>query len=143
MTELAERRDTVGGRVALWFQTGLLVAYLVGGFGVLILAVVRSGDAGALLDPGLERLGDPKDSMPQSVWDPLAWLLGICRLVAMLAFPTAAAALMLGVAAVSGARRAGDRKVFRWSLAVTAAWIVLLIVALSPYGRQMDIWLLD
>lgn len=61
---MTQVRDTVGGRVALWTQGVLLVAYLIGGFGVLVLAVVQTGDAGALLDPGLDRLGDPKDSMP-------------------------------------------------------------------------------
>ncbi|MEU8656980.1 hypothetical protein [Actinoplanes philippinensis] len=36
----------------------LLALYLLGGFGVLVLAVVRSGDWGALAAPGPDRLGD-------------------------------------------------------------------------------------
>ncbi|MEU4427162.1 hypothetical protein AB0F81_41615 [Actinoplanes sp. NPDC024001] len=138
-----EQQDSVGGRVAVWAQWVLLVAYLLGSLGVLLFAVAQTGDAGALLDPGLERLGDPKDSLPDSVWNPLAWLLGISRVVAMLVVVVAPVALLLGLVAVAGSRRVGDRKVFRWSLAGTAAWLLVLVVALTPYGRQMTTWLLD
>jgi hypothetical protein len=134
---------SIGGRAVLWAQWVMLVAYLLGSFGVLLLAVVQTGDAGALLDPRLERLGDPKDSMPDSVWNPLAWVFGVSRLVAMLVFLAAPAALLLGLLAIARSHWAGDRKVFRWSLALTAAWIVVLIVALTPYGQQMNTWLLD
>lgn len=136
-------RDTTGGRVVVWAQGVLLAAYLLGSFGVLLLAVVQTGDAGALLDPRLERLGDPKDSMPQSLWNPFAWLLAICRLVAMLVFMAAIGGLVLGLGAIARSQRVGDRRMVRWSLTLTAAWLAVLIVAVTPYGQQMHTWLLD
>ncbi|GID98569.1 hypothetical protein ACFQFC_12985 [Amorphoplanes digitatis] len=143
MTQVPEQQDTQGGRVVLWAQWGLLTAYLVGSFGTLLAAVVQAGDLGALLDPRLERLDDPKVALPDSVWNPLSWVFGICRLVAMLVFPVALVGLISGVAAVAHAQRVGDRKVLLGSLAAIAAWVVLLAVTLSPYGRQLHNWLLD
>ncbi|MEV6302782.1 hypothetical protein AB0M02_25440 [Actinoplanes sp. NPDC051861] len=138
---VAER--SLGSRVLVWGQWVLLAAFLLGSFGVLIMAVVQTGDAGALFDPRLERLDDPKASMPDSVWNPFAWIVGIARLVAMLVFVAGIAGVILGVVAIARSRHVGDRAGYRWSLAGTVAWILVLILMLTPYGRALHSWLLD
>lgn len=110
-------------------------------------AAIRVDDPGALLHPGLERLEDPKLSIPpagpDSVWNPLIWIFGLSRVAAMFVYPLAFVALLLGVAALAGARREGDRWAYRAAVVVTAAWLLVVVVALTPYGGSTHAWLLD
>ena len=129
------------GIVTFWTQVVLLAACLTGSIGIVALAVVRTGDGGGLLDPQLTRLGDPKDSFPS--FAPLAYLVDICRLAAWSVLPLAVAALLAGVAALIRTRVAGDRPMFLRVCVTTAVWILVAAVALSPYGRQLNTWLLD
>lgn len=124
----------------------LLIAYLIGSFGILILAAADVGDPGAILHPGLERLGDPKDSMdlgPDSVWNPLVWLIGICRLIAWFIFPLGIAMVIFGVATLVHAWRTGARRSVTRVAALTTIWLILIIIAATPYGADLTRWLLD
>jgi hypothetical protein len=124
----------------------LLTLYLLGGFGVLALAVVRSGDWGALLEPGLDRLGDPKDSIPlgwDSATNPFAWLFGIARVAAMLVIPVVTLGVLLGGFAVVAAHRDGDGGRLRRALLAIGVWLVLAAVAFTPYGGRLHTWLAD
>ena len=128
-------------------QLLLLAVYLVGSFGVLLVAALHTGDFPALLDPRLERLGDPKDSLPpagpDSVWNPLVWVFGVSRVVAMFVYPLVFVALVLGVASLIHIWRTGDRKAFGWLVLSTGMWFALSALALTPYGTQLHGWLLD
>ncbi|GIE75384.1 hypothetical protein Aph02nite_13340 [Actinoplanes philippinensis] len=124
----------------------LLALYLLGGFGVLVLAVVRSGDWGALAAPGLDRLGDPKDAIPfgwDSMTNPFAWIFGIARLTAMLVVPVVTLGVLLGGFAVAGARRDGDGRRLRRALLAIGVWLALAAVAFTPYGGDLHTWLAD
>ncbi|MET8907867.1 hypothetical protein [Micromonospora sp. NPDC004551] len=136
-----------GGRVVVSAQLLMLAVCLVGSFGVLLVAALHTGDFPAVLDPRLERLGDPKDSLPpagpDSVWNPLVWVFGISRVVAMFVYPLACVTLVLGVAALIRTWRTGDRKAFGWLIISTGMWVALAALALTPYGTQLHGWLLD
>ncbi|MEH0935438.1 hypothetical protein [Micromonospora psammae] len=138
---------SIGGRVVVSVQLLLLAVCLVGSFGVLLVAALRTGDLPAVLDPGLERLGDPKDSLPpagpDSLWNPLVWVFEISRMVAMLVHPVAFVTLVSGVASLVRTWRIGDRKTFGWLVIGTAMWLALAVLALTPYARQLHGWLLD
>jgi hypothetical protein len=124
----------------------LLSLYLLGGFGVLLLAVVRSGDWGALLAPGLDRLGDPKDSIPfgwESATNPFAWIFGIGRVTAMLVVPVVVLGVLLGGFTLAAARRDGDNRRLRRALLAIGVWLVLAAVAFTPYGGHLHTWLAD
>lgn len=128
-------------------QLLLLTAALVGSLGVLLAAASRVGDLPALLDPGLERLGDPKDSLPplgpDSAWNPLLWVFELSRVVAMFVWPLATVAVLLGAVALVRTWRVGDRQTFRRLTVGTALWCATAVVALTPYGTQLHRWLLD
>ncbi|MFG3602473.1 hypothetical protein [Micromonospora chersina] len=136
-----------GGRVVVSAQLLLLAVCLVGSFGVLLVAAVHTDDLPAVLDPGLERLGDPKDSLPpagpDSLWNPLVWVFEISRVVAMVVYPVAFVALVLGVPSLVRTWRIGDRKGFGWLVIGTGMWFALAVLALTPYGTQLHGWLLD
>ncbi|MEU8264079.1 hypothetical protein AB0C02_26080 [Micromonospora sp. NPDC048999] len=136
-----------GSRAVLSAQMLLLAFCLIGSFGVLLVAALHTGDLLAVLDPQLERLGDPKDSLPpvgpDSPWNPLLWVFELGRVVAMFVFPLAFAALVLGVVALARTRWIGDRKAFGWLAISTAVWFALAALALTPYGTQLHVWLLD
>ncbi|GAA2883762.1 hypothetical protein Acy02nite_07530 [Actinoplanes cyaneus] len=140
------RRVPAAGRAVFWTQFALLIAYLIGSFGILILAAVHVGDPGAVLHPGLDRLGDPKDSMligPDSVWNPLVWIVGVCRLIAWFVYPLGFAMLLFGGATMVHTWRLGDRRTFTQVAVLTAIWLILIILAASPYGSSLTTWLLD
>jgi hypothetical protein len=136
-----------GGRVVVSAQLLALAMCLVGSFGVLLAAALHTGDLPAVLDPGLDRLGDPKDSLPpagpDSAWNPLLWVFGLSRAVAMFIYPVAFVALVLGVASLVRTWRIGDRKGFGRLVIGTGVWLVLALLALTPYGTQLHRWLLD
>ncbi|AEV86257.1 hypothetical protein ACWT_5239 [Actinoplanes sp. SE50] len=125
----------------MWVQLTLLTAYLIGSFGILILAAVRVGDAGALLHPGLDRLGDPEDSLP-GAGNPLVGVLGVCRLVAWFVYPLGIAMISFGVVTLVHSWRRDERRRAGWLAALTASWLVLVLVAASPYGGDLITWLL-
>ncbi|MFU8872780.1 hypothetical protein [Micromonospora sp. SL4-19] len=136
-----------GGRVVGSAQLLLLAVCLVGSLGVLLVAALHTGDLPAVLHPGLDRLGDPKDSLPpagpDSLWNPLVWVFGISRLVAMFVYPVAFVAVVLGVASLVRTRSTGDRKGFNRLAIGTGMWLALAALALTPYGAQLHSWLLD
>jgi hypothetical protein len=129
------------GIITFWTQLVVLAACAIGSLGIVTLAVIRTRDAGGFLDPQLTRLGDPKASFP--AFAPLAWLVDLCRVAAWSVVPLAALTLPAGLVAVIRTRRAGDRAMLVRVAVVTAAWILVVAVALSPYGRQLNTWLLD
>ncbi len=114
---------------------------------MLLSAALHVGDLPAVLDPGLERLGDPKESIPpvgpDSVWNPLAWVFGLSRAVAMFVYPVAFVTVALGIVALVRTWRVGDRRAFGWLTIGTAGWCALAAIALTPYGTQLHHWLLD
>ncbi|MFG3603762.1 hypothetical protein [Micromonospora chersina] len=139
--------SSFGDRLVLSAQVLLLALLLIGSFGVLLAAALRTGNLSAVLDPGLERLGDPKDSLPpagpDSPWNPLLWLFEIGRVVAIFVYPVAFVALLLGAVALVRTRWVGGRKVFRWLAIGTGLWLALTALALTPYGTQLHVWLTD
>jgi hypothetical protein len=140
------RRRAGGGRLRYPAQWALVGLYLLGSFGVLLLAVIRSGDWGALLDPGLDRLDDPKVSMTagwDSIWNPFAFLLAIARLTAMLVVPVATIGVLLGGSSLVLAVRARDRRGIGRSLLLIVVWLGLFALAFTPYGGQLHTWLAD
>jgi hypothetical protein len=129
------------GVITFWTQLVLLAACLMGSIGIVALAVAHTGDSGGFLDPRLTRLGDPKDSFPS--FAPLAVLVDMCRLAAWSALPLAVVTLLAGAAALVRTRVVGDRAMFLRVGLTTAAWIAVAVVALTPYGRHLQLWLLD
>ncbi len=131
----------------VWAQLLLLAMYLIGSFGLLLVAALHVGDLPAVLDPGVERLGDPKDSLPPvgpySVWNPLVWVFGLGRVLAMFVYPLAFVTLTLGAVALLQTWRVRDRKAFGRLVVSTGVWCALAVLALTPYGTQLHAWLLD
>ncbi|MEU6073833.1 hypothetical protein [Micromonospora sp. NPDC047074] len=136
-----------GGRVVVSAHLLLLVMYLIGSFGVLLVAALRVRDLPAVLDPRVDRLGDPKDSLPpvgpDSAWNPLLWVFELGRVLAMFVYPLAFVTMVLGVATLIRAWRVGDRKAFGWLVVSTGVWSALAALAPTPYGTQLHVWLLD
>ncbi|WP_145830885.1 hypothetical protein [Actinoplanes teichomyceticus] len=141
------RPPSTAARAVVWTQFAVLTAYAIGSFGVLILAAVRVGDAGAVLHPGPERLGDPQESLPglgpDSLANPLVWIFGVCRLVAWLVHPLSFAMLLFGAVTLAHAWRAGDRRVAARLAVFSGLWLGLLLLAATPYGAGLQRWLLN
>ncbi|MEV4665948.1 hypothetical protein AB0J85_28880 [Micromonospora echinofusca] len=138
---------SLGGRVVVSAQVLLLVMCLIGSFGVLLVAALHVKDLPAVLDPGLDRLGDPKDSLPpvgpDSAWNPLLWIFEFGRVLAIFVYPLASMTVVLGVAALVRTWRVGDRRTFGWLVVSTGVWSALAALALTPYGTELHLWLLD
>lgn len=143
----ADPPPSPGARVTLSAQLIFLVAYLFGSFGILLAAALHQDDLAVVFDPRLERLGDPKDSPPvigpDSVWNPLAWVFGIARIVAFMIYPLAVLMLPLGVLGPLRTRYLGDRKTFHLITVTTTIWLALAVLAVTPYGGHLLTWLLD
>lgn len=105
----------------------LLAVYLTGLFGTLICAVLATGDLGALLDPGLDRLGDPKDSLPSG---PMMWVIGL---------PAAFVIYVWFLPLIGFVLALFRPRSWRWML----VWAVLTLLIFSPYGSELHRWLLD
>ncbi|MEU4561046.1 hypothetical protein AB0F72_21915 [Actinoplanes sp. NPDC023936] len=131
---------SAGGRVLVWIQWTLLVACLIGSLGVLALAAIRAGDPGALLAPGLERLGDPAESLPDSLLA-LIFVPGI--FVSYFVYAIGFVTVFFGFAMLMHTWLVGDRATFRQLLRSTAAWAALTAVAITPFGSALHHWLLD
>ena len=104
--------------------------------------MLRTGDTGALLAPGLERLGDPAESLP-AAWNPILWLMVPGILLAYFIYPVGVTAVLSGVSLTIYTRSVHDRKVFTGAAVVTTLWLAVTVVAATPYGRDLHRWLLD
>ncbi|MFF0379092.1 hypothetical protein [Actinoplanes missouriensis] len=131
---------SAGGRVLVWTQWTLLATCLIGSLGVLLLAAIRAGDPGALLAPGLDRLGDPKDSLPDSF---LAWIFVPGMFVSYFVYAFGFVTVFFGLGMLMHTWQVGDRATFRRLLRSTAAWVALTAAALTPFGGTLHSWLLD
>ena len=148
MTQAVQvRAASPGARAVLSVQTALLIVYLIGSFGLLLSAMARTGDYGAFWHPGLERLGDPKDSMspigPDAIGNPLVWIFGLSRLVAFFGRPLALIATVLGIAFLVPVGRAHNRRAVRLLAVSTGAWLAVAVLTFTPYGADLLSWLLD
>src|SRR3954447_5152900 len=122
-----EFAGSLGGRVVFWSQLIALLVYLIGSYGILLSAAIHRHDLGALFHPGLDRLDDPKVSVPivgpDSAGNPLVWVFGLSRVFAFFVYPLAVVALTLGALGLLSTRRR-DPVVFRRLVVTTAAWLV-------------------
>ncbi|MFF5084134.1 hypothetical protein ACFY36_44405 [Actinoplanes sp. NPDC000266] len=133
------RRPARSLTFALWV---VLAIYLIGTLLTLTVAALRNGDYGALFAPGLERLGDPKDSIPvigpDSVWNPLFWLVALPHAIVVYCPQLPVVGLVLaGIALVVARGRSLQAAV--WAV----LWVTLTVLAFSPFGEMLHQWLLD
>ncbi|MFC7550191.1 hypothetical protein [Plantactinospora sp. GCM10030261] len=152
---MSEHAANVAHRAERWpgavpvsrFPYLLGMAYLLGAIGNLAIAAMHTGDWAGLLDPSLGRYGDPKDHLtpigPNSLWNPLTWLFGLAHTAALFVVPLAVVAVVAGAAYAFDPALRTDRPALRRLLVGTAIGVALLAVSLSPYGRQLQHWLLD
>ena len=126
----------------LGVQGAALVATLAGSLGVLVAAVLRTGDTGALLAPGLDRLGDPAESLPAQ-WNPILWVMVVGIPLAYFVYPVGVIAVLAGVALLIYAGQDRDWRTVAWTAVVTVSWLVVTVVAATPYGRELHRWILD
>ncbi|SDZ17562.1 hypothetical protein SAMN05444365_106161 [Micromonospora pattaloongensis] len=138
----------VGLRFASWAQHLVVIAYLLGAGVTLLTAAIGTGDYAGLLDPGLERYGDPKDWIPPlgpaSAWNPLTWIFGVARAVALFIAPLAILGGLVGAAGLAQAARVRSRRPTVVRLAVgTVLCFALVAFTLTPYGASLHNWLLD
>jgi len=148
MTETTRvRAPSSGARVVFTVQVALLAVYLIGSLGLLLCAMNRTGDSAAFFHPGVERLGDPKDAIPpigpDSTSNPLVWIFGLSRVIAIFVRPLALAMTALGTAFLATSWRAGNRRAVHLVAAGTAAWLAVGALSLTPYGDALLGWLLD
>jgi hypothetical protein len=145
-----------GARLVFAFQYLLGAVYLLGAGGVLLTAGVRTGDYAGMLDPRLGRFGDPKDLLPlvgpDSPWNPLAWVFGLSYSGSLFITPLAVFAVIAGLAYLSGiglrsylsvTSLRGHGRVFRHLAVGTAICLALAVFTVTPYGWQLQTWLLD
>ncbi|MDR6321634.1 hypothetical protein [Actinoplanes couchii] len=110
-----------------WLHGVLVAVYLVGQFGSLLCAVLATGDWGALFDPGLDRLGDPKDSLPSG---PMLWVVGL---------PAAFVIYVWFLPLIGFVLALFRPRSRRWML----VWALLTLLIFSPYGSALHRWLID
>ncbi|GIF95804.1 hypothetical protein [Catellatospora citrea] len=138
-----------GWRLIVWFQYAIVAVFLFGAVSLLLAAAAGTGDWAGLADPGLDRYGDPKDWNPplgpDAAWNPLAWLVEICRwivmtsLIVLLGFIGA----LIGFAHLAGRRGELTRRAAANLIAGTVLCASTAVVMLTPYGAQLRNWLLD
>ena len=148
MTKTVQVRAASGSaRVVFTVQVALLVAYLIGSFGLLLSAMHRTGDYAAFFHPDVERLGDPKDSMnpigPDALSNPIVWTFALSRMVAFFVQPLALASTALGIVFLAASWRAGNGRAVRLVIVSTAAWLAVSAFAFTPYSAELLRWLLD
>jgi hypothetical protein len=138
---------TSGFRMVSVLQGVVLGMYLIGGVGVLLTAAARTGDWSGLADPGLDRYDDPKEYIPpfgpDSMLNPLTWVVGFSRVGAMLGLPLAALGAAAGLLALLPTLRGADRRAATRLAVGTVACVALGLFLLTPYGGQLQTWLLD
>ncbi|HEX7744458.1 MAG TPA: hypothetical protein VF462_04250 [Micromonosporaceae bacterium] len=146
-TSVTRGEPVPGTRLVLSVQCLLGAAYLLGAGGVLLTAAIRTGHYEGLLSPGLELFDDPKASIPpvgpDSGWNPLTWIFGLARAVALFIGPLAAVAGLAGLAYLSGTGVRGNRRAFVRLAVGTAVCVALVAFTLTPYGMRLQNWLLD
>lgn len=134
--------DRHPGRALTIVLSVLLAIQLIGMFGALLIAAVKTGDYAGILDPTLERFGDPKDSLPiigpAEVWNPLLWILGLPHTFVALIPPLPLLGVLLGVLSLAAA---GMRSV-RAALWV-AVFVGLTVLTYSSFGSALHLWLID
>ncbi|GIJ48403.1 hypothetical protein Val02_52890 [Virgisporangium aliadipatigenens] len=135
-------------RILSWAQAFVILMVLIGGFGVLLSAAARTGDWAGLADPGLERYGDPKAYVPpvgpSSLLNPLTWVFGLSMVGTMLfGLPLAVLGALVGLPALKPTLRTGDRRASIRLVAGTVGCAAVAVLLLSPYGGQLQTWLLD
>lgn len=128
-------------------QYVVVAAYLIGAGGLLLTAAVRTGDYVGLLDPGLERFGDPKDFIPPvgppALWNPLTWVFGILRVFSWFIGEFAFLAALLGLVQLARADvRANPSALYRLLLG-TLVCGALVAISFTGYGARLHSWLLD
>ena len=128
------------GRAALvtqWMFVGLALAG-VGGLYLRGLAV--AGSHAALIATPI----DPKDALgPDVAWNPLLLVFLPIALVAMFAVPLGivCAAPGLALAYLTGLRQ--DRRLRRQLTVASVLCLLVVVVALTPFGREVQLWMLD
>ncbi|WP_144127331.1 hypothetical protein [Catellatospora sichuanensis] len=138
-----------GRHLIAWFQYTIVAVFLLGAVSPLLAAAVGTGDWAGLAGPSRDRYGDPKDWNPpvgpDSVWNPLAWLVEISRwivmtsLIVLLGFTGA----LIGFAQLAGQRGNLSRGASANLLAGTLLCAGIAVLLLTPYGGQLRNWLLD
>ncbi|WP_155370118.1 hypothetical protein [Catellatospora vulcania] len=132
-----------------WFQYSVVAVFLLGAVSLLVAAAAGTGDWAGLADPGLERYGDPKDWNPplgpDSVWNPLAWLVEICRWIVMTSLIVVLGFIgaLIGFVQFAGQRGSLTRGASVNLLVATVLCASTALVMLTPYGAQLRNWLLD
>jgi hypothetical protein len=125
----------------------LAAAYLLGAGGILLTAAVRTGHYEGLLSPGLELFDDPKVWIPpfgpDSGWNPLTWIFGLARAVSLFIVPLATSAGLVGLVCLFRTDARRQRRTFTSLLVGTAVCVALVAFTLTPYGAQLQTWLLD
>ncbi|MEV0457541.1 hypothetical protein [Catellatospora methionotrophica] len=142
-------RTRRGPHLTGWFQYAIVAAFLLGAVSLLLAAAAGTGDWAGLADPGLERYGDPKDWNPpigpDSVWNPLAWLVEICRWIVMTSLIVVLGfiAALIGFVQYAGQRDSLSRGAKANLLTGTVLCVATALLMLTPYGSQLRNWLLD
>lgn len=148
-TDVAEpAAQTPLGATVVWsLQYVLGAAYLIGAGGLLLTAAVRTGDYVGLLDPGLERFGDPKDFIPPvgppTLWNPLTWVFGLLRVFSWFIGEFAFLAALLGLGQLARADVRAHPRVFHRLLIGTLVSAALVALSFTGYGARLHTWLLD
>jgi hypothetical protein len=142
-----EASPVPGTHIVMSVQYLLAAAYLLGAGGILLTAAMRTGNYEGLLSPGLEQFDDPKVWIPpfgpDSVWNPLAWIFGLARAVSLFIVPLAAIAGLVGLVCLFRTDARGQRRTFTSLLVGTVACLALVAFTATPYGAQLQNWLLD
>ncbi|MEU8005576.1 hypothetical protein AB0B66_30835 [Catellatospora sp. NPDC049111] len=138
-----------GRHLIVWFQYSVVAILLLGAGSLLLAAAAGTGDWAGLADPGLERYGDPKDWNPplgpDSAWNPLAWLVEICRWIVMTSLIVVLGFIgaLIGFVHFAGQRGNLTRGAAARLLTGTVLSAATALVVLTPYGAQLRNWLLD
>lgn len=138
-----------GRHLIVWFQYSVVAILLLGAGSLLLAAAVGTGDWAGLADPGLERYGDPKDWNPpvgpDSAWNPLAWLVELCRWIVMTSLIVVLGFIgaLVGFAQFAGQRESLTRGASARLLTGTVLSAATAVLMLTPYGAQLRNWLLD
>jgi hypothetical protein len=143
--QVKEAVPPCGMRIANCVQQSVVIVFLLGAVVPLLTAAITTGDYAGLLDPRLERFGDPKDAVAVlgGAWNPLKWVSQVAVAVsAYIALP----ALLAGGMGLMYLPRP-DVRVHRRTFIVlaigTALCFLLVALMLTPYGARLQNWLLD
>lgn len=145
----ADARTRGGATALICFQYAVVAVFLLGAVSLLLAAAIGTGDWAGLTDPRLERYGDPKNWNPpigpESVWNPLLWVVELCRwgVMTSLVVPLGFIGALLGLVHLAGRGPSLRRGTFVSLVVSTALCAAVAVVNLTPYGGQLRNWLLD